>query len=1605
MGIGVMIGNKCLFELLNFRIPEEAEFEDCKSFHDRRPNHPRKRSWSLVAGRRCRTTKLTDSICLNRSSSLNHFIHSDCWPSRSSLISILYFEFFVIFIILINCICLALNNPPEEAEYIFTFIYTSEMFLKIISRGFVLHSYAYLRNPWNCLDFTVVILGYVTFSPNVANFSGIRTVRVLRALRTISVLKGLKAMVNTLLRSMKMLKDVLILFVFFLAVMALIGLQLFVGHLRYKCVLDDDSLSTAYRANNESFWIYEEGRPVICGNGTAASGIWCVFYFLGGIFFCSFYLLNLVLAVVALSYELEIKSIHKETARQKHENKTAMSYPADSDTLEHLHPLTTKVQVLIKTIHSIRTQKKVEEITFRVPKEPPPPSLLRLIGSKNSFKEILDEKMKNEAFRTNMTWKRRLQRMMCDVMGHSIVEVTIMGFILANTVVLAVDHHQIDSQFKKVLDVLNLMFTTIFTVEMILKLVALGPLYYIQGKWNIFDGIIVIISLVDTGLELADFKESSGTSVFRTFRLFRILKLAQSWETMRRLLSTISNSVGPIGNITLILGLVIYIFALMGMKMFGKSYTPDKFGEDGVPRWNFNDFWHAFMMVFRVLCGEWIEPLWDCMRATSPAAAIPFFIPAFVIGNFIVLNLFLALLLNAFDSGDEEEEEGANDDDDEEDVFKKLLRKLTKTRKIPVFPVSDHRSGDGSCNSSQEIQAFGREKDNRNVRKFSQGREYSTVANIIPGVTSSPNRQGKSPVQPAEVDDCFPEFCMSPLTSCACCKNITCNNWLLFRWRTRTLVEHRYFEWFILFTVLISSLVLVFEDVYLPSKPTLQKALENLNYFFAFIFALEFVLKLIGLGLVGYFSSFWNCLDSLIVAISLVCVFEDQTLASLRSLRTVRALRPLRAVSRLEGMKVVVNALFSAIPGIANVLLVSLLFWLIFSILGVQLFAGKFYKCIDMDGERVSAELVPNKFTCLKYPEKYRWMNSNVNFDNVINGFLALFQVATFEGWMELMDDAVDSKEVDEQPADESYLGAYIYFVIFIVMGAFFVLNLFVGVIIDNFNSLKRRYDELSYMGMLLTDAQRKWVDILKESAKSKPPDNSIKPQNKVLQLLYDLVTSKVFEMGILGMIMLNMSVMMWQHYGQSEAMTTVFILEAAMKLVALRQYYFTKAWNIFDFFIVIASIIGLLRVLRVARVARLLRILQFAKGIRQLLVALIISLPALLNVGTLLFLVIFIYAIIGMSTFGHVKKQKNLDDTVNFETFGRSMMLLFRLSTGAGWNDILESLMLREPDCDPDYGGFPNGNCGYPVGAVIYLVSYIFIVFLIIVNMYIAIILENVNRAQEGGLVIKKEDLDSYYEKWASFVTDGKQYLLVDQVSDFVAHLNEPFKIPKPNEQELVRMGINVRMGYRVQCFDLLRCLVKRLLEQKGESPLAFEQIASKLETHFRRRGVRKKSRISKSRSTSNEISSEEFATVSLTDETLKEDGSIPAITAAENSSVLEKSDSSPKNTTPPRTKYRDPISTALMFQSAIKRFLDKRRTRGTVTFPMTNGFSNESVPRCSCSPLSSISSDQEVGDFMFGLELTPGSRSQISFDSAHGSNSPGCLSYDPFDSDGDSV
>jgi len=662
--------------------------------------------------------------------------------------------------------------------------------------------------------------------------------------------------------------------------------------------------------------------------------------------------------------------------------------------------------------------------------------------------------------------------------------------------------------------------------------------------------------------------------------------------------------------------------------------------------------------------------------------------------------------------------------------------------------------------------------------------------------------------------------------------------------------------------IFASSLSLCFEDINLQDNEELKFILKIVNLVFAVLFTVEMFLKWIAFGLYRYFSSVWTCLDFVIVIVSVLslAVEGSSNLTAFRSLRTLRALRPLRAISRWQGMKIVVNALMYAIPSIINVLLVCLVFWLIFSIMGVQFFGGKFYKCLDEDNVRLPIDIVNDKWECAE--KNFSWVNSKITFDHVGHAYLALFQVATFEGWMEIMADAVDARAVDLQPQYEASLYNYFYFVIFIVCGSFFTLNLFIGVIIDNFNALKKKY-EGGVLEMFLTESQKHYYTAMKKLGRKKPQKVIKRPQNPYHALFYDISVSRRFEIAIFVLIFLNMVSMGIEHYDQSRAVTfvleicnalftTIFSLEATVKVIGLRHHYFTAAWNLFDFVLVIASIVGilmedlmtdfpvsptLLRVVRVFRIGRILRLIKAAKGIRKLLFALIVSLPALFNIGALLALITFIYAIIGMTIFGHVRHQGALDDLVNFETFGRSMQLLFRLVTSAGWNDVLDPLMAQPPDCDPDYKDLPNGNCGFPFVSIIYFVSFIIINFMIVINMYIAIILENFNQAhQEEEIGIVEEDLEMFYGKWSKFDPHATQFITFNQMSDFIGSLDPPLGIPKPNTLAIVSFDLPIAKGDKIHCLDVLHSLTKYTLGFIEDESEDFAKLTEQMDEKFKK-------------------------------------------------------------------------------------------------------------------------------------------------------------------------
>ncbi|NXB06646.1 SCN5A protein, partial [Cnemophilus loriae] len=452
---------------------------------------------------------------------------------------------------------------------------------------------------------------------------------------------------------------------------------------------------------------------------------------------------------------------------------------------------------------------------------------------------------------------------------------------------------------------------------------------------------------------------------------------------------------------------------------------------------------------------------------------------------------------------------------------------------------------------------------------------------------------------------------------------------------------------------------------------------------------------------------------------------------------------------------------------------------------------------------------------------------------------------ATFKGWMDIMYAAVDSREYEEQPEWEYNLYMYLYFVIFIIFGSFFTLNLFIGVIIDNFNQQKKK---ISGQDIFMTEEQKKYYNAMKKLGSKKPQKPIPRPLNKYQGFIFDVVSKQAFDVSIMILICLNMVTMMVETDDQSQEkvnilhkinmlFVAIFTGECIFKMLALRHYYFTNGWNIFDFVVVILSIVGtvlsdiiqkyffsptLFRVIRLARIGRILRLIRGAKGIRTLLFALMMSLPALFNIGLLLFLVMFIYAIFGMANFAYVKKEHGIDDMFNFQTFANSMLCLFQITTSAGWDGLLNPILNTGPPyCDPN---LPNangskGDCGSPAVGILFFVTYIIISFLIVVNMYIAIILENFSVAtEESTEPLSEDDFDMFYEIWEKFDPEATQFIEYSALSDFADALSEPLRIAKPNKIKLIAMDLPMVSGDRIHCLDILFAFTKRVLGESGE-------------------------------------------------------------------------------------------------------------------------------------------------------------------------------------------
>ncbi|KAK5604348.1 hypothetical protein CRENBAI_019079 [Crenichthys baileyi] len=476
-----------------------------------------------------------------------------------------------------------------------------------------------------------------------------------------------------------------------------------------------------------------------------------------------------------------------------------------------------------------------------------------------------------------------------------------------------------------------------------------------------------------------------------------------------------------------------------------------------------------------------------------------------------------------------------------------------------------------------------------------------------------------------------------------------------FRILCNKIITHKMFDHVVLVIIFLNCITIAMERPCIKPGSAERIFLTLSNYIFTTIFVAEMTVKIVAVGWFfgdkAYLRSSWNILDGMLVMISVVDILVSlisnsgtKILGMLRVLRLLRTLRPLRVISRAPGLKLVVETLMSSLKPIGNIVVICCAFFIIFGILGVQLFKGKFFICQGEDVKNIT-----NKSDCLQ--ANYKWVRHKYNFDNLGQALMSLFVLASKDGWVDIMYDGLDAVGVDQQPKINYNPWMLLYFISFLLIVAFFVLNMFVGVVVENFHKCRRHQEaeeakrreekrlkrmEKKRRNLLVPGVSWALSDGTLKEAQSKPYYSDYSPTRL---LIHKMCTSQYLDLFITIVIGLNVITMSMEHYEQPQELdnalkicnyifTLIFVLESVFKLVAFGfRRFFKDKWNQLDLAIVLLSIMGItleeievnaslpinptiIRIMRVLRIARVLKLLKMAVGMRALLDTVMQALP-----------------------------------------------------------------------------------------------------------------------------------------------------------------------------------------------------------------------------------------------------------------------------------------------------------------------------------------------------------------------------------------------------------
>ncbi|CAB4001908.1 voltage-dependent N-type calcium channel subunit alpha-1B-like isoform X1, partial [Paramuricea clavata] len=1458
------------------------------------------------------------------------------------------FDIFILATIIANCVVLALDAPLpsndksaisdelEKSEIFFLVIFTIEAILKIVALGFVLHPGSYLRNGWNILDFIVVITGYISLrqfgNDSFGDVKPLRAVRVLRPLKLVSGTPSLQVVMKSIMRAMVPLLQVLILTMFVIVIYATVGLSFLVdkfhatcynnitdeivpvGETVQPCDYKSNGMFTGRQCNSSNneicrqVWAGPNGGISTFDNillailtvsqcitmegwtdvmystfyATDSESYFYTIYYVSLILIGSFFMLNLVLGVLSGEFAKERERV--ETRRNFF--KLRREQKVDREVEQYLEWISRAEEIIVEDLVTRQNEGETDSNQNR----PIPPdfvfnpiSILAVDGGQVPRLNLAERHKRFPRFRL----KERLMRIRVRrLVKHEGFFWAVVIIVLLNTISLATEHYNQQEWMTEFQDKAEIMFLSIFVMEMLLKIYGLGPSTYFRSTFNTFDFVVIIFGLFELIIQ-----KPLGISVLRCLRLLRIFKMTSYWSSLRNLVRSLVSSIKSILSLLFLLFLFVVIFALLGMQFFGGKFVSDT----EQPRTNFDDFPNAMLAVFQILTGEdWNSVMYHGIDAYGGAkdpkglACGLYFVLLVIIGNYTLLNVFLAIavdnLANAHVLTEDEENERLKREARNEQLegserktsHWQEIGNMTKTLALVKSWTSDPPTEETHCDANGEDGVDGSSTSNgrtkkeltknlmKNINKYRKAigddqdveaqqpdphqshregatrrrSEGQTVTRALKG-RKSKVRKLKKKVPIIRVKSLF---LFGPENK--------------FRRVCHYIVNLRHFDNFMLVVIICSSILLAVEDP-VDEYSERNKVIRYFDYIFTSIFAFEVFVKLIDLGAVlhpgSYFRSKWNFIDALVVCCNIASLVLSQTQSNVsgqyfvKVLRVLRVFRPLKMMNKLKKLEAVFRCMWYSFKNVANILLITVLFLFIFAVIGVQLFQGKFFYCTD-PSKMFEDECKGQYFEYnqgadnidltnqVKVKERL-WKLRDFHFNNVFHAMLTLYTSATGEGWPSAMQHTMDVTALNQGPIRNYSVENALFYISFVVVFSFFFLNIFVALVILTFQ-------EQGEKELVNSELDRNQRDCISFVIRAKPSETFMPADKKTWSYkVWLVVVSKPFELFIMALIILNTIVLMMEYYDQPDdymnmcnyfnaALTFLFTMEAALKLFAFKLSYFRDSWNVFDFIVVVGSILDTSltfgktydlpfdpSMFRLFRAARLIKILKQGAGIRVLLWTFLQSFKALPYVTLLIFLVFFIYAVIGMQIFGKIK----LDDSTqinkynNFQDIARSLLLLFRSSTGENWQEIMLSCS-DGAMCD-ERANPQSKTCGSTTWAIAYFCTFIFLCMFFMLNLFVAVIMDNFEYLTRDQSILGPHHLDEFVQIWSAYDPAATGEIHYSKVYEMMTRLSPPVgfgkKCPKMVAyKRLIKMNMPLDENETIQFTTTLFALVRTSLQ-----------------------------------------------------------------------------------------------------------------------------------------------------------------------------------------------